>query len=124
MPDAVGDNRAPRGKAAKVASEAIGRQTIPATSGERPGARAKVAKVASEAVGRPTVPPEFGRGERAGRETEAATRRNPRGQANGGKESALAPGKGKGVGGKRKALEAASAASKRAGRQRKPKGKA
>jgi ribonuclease R len=124
LPAAVSDNRAPRGKAAKVASEAIGRQAIPSTTGEGP-ARVKAAKLASEAVGRPAVPHDFGAAERPSRKPGKGTRG---GQAQGGNSAAASsgknkPGRNKGVGGKRQALEAASAASKRAGRQRKPKDK-
>ncbi|WP_414655829.1 ribonuclease R [Frateuria sp.] len=112
----LGDNRALRGKA-KVVSEAAGRPAVPSGSG-LPELRSKASKTASEAIGRPAIPPEMrsparsdqARGVQAGNRKGSRAKNNPSGPA----ES----------GGKRKAPEAASAAAKRPGRRRKPKGKA
>ncbi|MBP1472823.1 ribonuclease R [Frateuria sp. MAH-13] len=117
------DNRAPRGKAAKVASEAMGRQALPSEEA-RPKVRSKATKLASEALGRSALPPETkrqGKGSQArgGQATGAQAGRTKGERANSNLKTS-----GKAGGGKRKALEAASAAAKRPGRQRKPKGKA
>jgi ribonuclease R len=129
------------GKVAKVASEAMGRQAIPAASGELPKPKIRAAKLASEAVGRPAIP-HTETGERAG--PGRARGNPPRHQAKGGqaKDGQAKGGQAKGgqaksnqakesqavsnraVGGKRKALEAASTAAKRPRRRRKPKGEA
>ncbi|WP_425600787.1 ribonuclease R [Frateuria edaphi] len=119
----MGDNRAPRGKAAKVASEAMGRQMVPSEGGS-PKTRSKATKLASEALGRSALPPEAkrqgegsqGRGRQAKGE-QAASAKGNRGKSN---PAAAA----KSGGGKRKALEAASTAAKRSDRRGKPKGKA
>jgi len=117
---AMGDNRAPRGKATKVASEAMGRQALPSEEG-RPKIRGKATKLASEALGRSALPPEVRR-QAKGSQPQGDTVGSGKGKGSRADACPVAPGKT--GGGKRKALEAASAAAKRPGRQRKPKGKA
>ena len=126
---AVSDNRAPRGKAKRV-SEAAGRPAVPSGAGQ-PRVRGKASKLASEAIGRPAIPPESA-GARA-RGSQGTTGQAKGQQARGSQAGSPAKGKrasdnptepGETGGGKRKALEASSAATRRQGRQRKPKGKA
>ena len=120
---AMSDNRAPRGKA-KVVSEAAGRPAAPSGSG-RPEVRGKATKLASEAIGRSAIPPESkpqARANQAKGNQARGSQAGNRAKASRGRNNPTAPGKA--GGGKRKALEAASAAARRPGRQRKPKGKA
>jgi ribonuclease R len=119
----MSDNRPPRGKA-KVVSEAAGRPAVPSESG-RPKARGKATKLASEAIGRPAIPPESksqARGNQAKGNQASGSQAGSQAKASRGRNNPAAPGKA--GGGKRQAPEAASAAAKRPGRQRKPKGKA
>ncbi|NUR22384.1 MAG: hypothetical protein HOQ08_05725, partial [Frateuria sp.] len=111
---APGDNRALRTKAAKLASETIGRQAIPSASAGRPKARTLATKLASEAIGRPALPSEARPG--------AAGGKGRRGEGRGGVEAKGSHASAAKVAGKRKATPGATA--KRPGRQRKPKGKA
>jgi hypothetical protein len=106
------DNRPPRGKATKVASEAMGRRAVPSEGGSA-RTRSKATKLASETLGRAALPPEANRQGRGG-QARAGQVGNVKGN----------PAVAAKSGGKRKALEAASAADKRSDRQGKPKGKA
>jgi ribonuclease R len=115
---AMGDNVALRGKA-KIVSEAAGRPAVPSGSG-LPELRSKASKTASEAIGRPAIPPEIRSPARSGQARGGQAGNRIKG--NRAKNNPGAPGKS--GGGKRKALETASAAAKRPGRPRKPKGKA
>ena len=131
MPPAtsMGDNRAPRGKAAKVASEAMGRKAVP-TEGHLPKARGKATKLASEAMGRSALPPEAKRHAKGGQAMggqamgDTAGGKARRNRDDGSRVDNRPAASGKPGGGKRKALEAASVAAKQPGRRRKPKGKA
>ncbi|WP_425605306.1 ribonuclease R [Fulvimonas yonginensis] len=111
----TGDNRPFRSKAAKQASEALGRPAVPDLPVERSKTRGKASKVASEALGRPAVPA-------AGRHADGGQGRSVKGrggQAAGGAKRASVPARPEGKG------EAApKATAKRPRRQRKPKDKA
>jgi len=126
----TGDNQTPRTKAAKQASEAIGRPAIPTGSTDRPKTRGKATKLASEAIGRPALPPEArgqaseGKaGSRRGGGNKGAGNQAASNQKGRGNEAAGGhAGSGKATAGMRDGAPAATA--KRTGRQRKPKGKA
>jgi ribonuclease R len=115
---AVSDNRALRGKA-KMVSEAAGRPAVPSGAGT-PRLRGKATRTTSEALGLPALPPET-RSPKKGSQASGKQAGKRTGES---RAKDIPGGSGKSGGGKRKALEAASAATRRTGRQRKPKGKA